>query len=195
MNALAFAAKRLVRPALRSIAFCFSVFLISTMTMVKSAHASGTVTTAPLWCSHEYNPASCIYSTKEEACYAAAADNPMYQYNPFVQYSGGWFVGYSCYGHPAAYPNDHYWAQSLGWLVTKASCPLNSQPTGSTTCTCNNNYVPDSTATSCVSANNCPANMSGSPCACNAGFVLNPYGPGCVVEQFTLSDPQNQSAP
>ena len=106
---------------------------------------------------------------------------------------GGWFVGYSCYSHPAAYPNDHYWAQSLGWLVTKASCPLNSQPTGSTTCTCNNNYVPDSTATSCVPANNCPANMSGSPCACNAGFVLNPYGAGCVVEQFTLSDPQNQT--
>ena len=64
------------------------------------------------------------------------------------------------------------------------ACPANS--TGTTTCTCNTGYVPDSTGTSCVSANNCPANMSGSPCACNAGFVPNASG-SCDAEVLTIT--------
>ena len=40
--------------------------------------------------------------------------------------------------------------------------------------------------------------MSGSPCVCNAGFVPNPNGAGCVQEQYTLSvlqDPQPDVEP
>ncbi len=76
-------------------------------------------------------------------------------------------------------------------ISTNLACPANSQPNG-TTCTCNDNFMPDATETSCVPINSCPANMSGSPCTCNPGTVPSSSGEGCVAEQFTLSDPQNQ---
>ena len=158
------------------------------MTMVKPVHASGTVaSTAPMWCANEYDPASCIYPTKEDACRAAIGNRSDYYYGFVYYFPGGEMVGYACYGYATSQPGNGYWAQRFGWLTTKASCPLNSQPTGTTTCTCTDPYMPDPTATSCVPANNCPANMSGSPCACNAGFVLNPYGAGCIQEQYTIS--------
>jgi hypothetical protein len=160
------------------------------MTIVKPAQASGNVyrTSDFLWCSHEINPATCIYPTKEAACAALAATNPAYNYNPFVVWSGGDFTGYSCYGNTASHPNEPYYAQRLGWLIQLGACPSNSASLNTTSCTCNTNFVPDSTGTSCVPANNCPANMTGTPCACIAGgYVLNPNGAGCVLEQYALS--------
>jgi hypothetical protein len=46
MNMPAFAATRFVRPALRSIAVCFSIFLISSMALVSPAQAEGSVSAA-----------------------------------------------------------------------------------------------------------------------------------------------------
>jgi hypothetical protein len=49
-----------------------------------------------------------------------------------------------------------------------------------------------SNTTACPAA--CPANMSGSPCACESGFVPDPSGAaGCVQEQYTLSEPKDQT--
>ena len=160
--------------------------------MVKPAHASGMVAnTAPMWCANEYDPASCIYPTKEDACRVAIGNRTDYYFGAVWYYPGGEMVGYACMGYATIQPENAYYAQRFGWLMTKASCPLNSTPTGST-CTCTDPYVPDTAGTSCVSVNSCPANMSGSPCACNPGTVPNSSGEGCVVEHFTLSDPQNQ---
>jgi len=117
------------------------------MTMGKSAYASGDV--SKLWCSQESNSSTCLYPTKEAACLAKAAGNPYYNYNPFVVYSGGWFVGYTCYAYSADHPNWGY--QSLGWLVQgSTSCPANSTSKSGAFCTCNSGYQPDSTGTSCV---------------------------------------------
>jgi hypothetical protein len=71
-------------------------------------------------------------------------------------------------------------------ISTNLGCPVNSQPNGST-CTCNDNFMPDATATSCVPGNSCPANMSGSPCVCNTDYVPDPNGPGCVYQTLTLT--------
>lgn len=54
--------------------------------------------------------------------------------------------------------------------------------------TCNTGYKLDAAGTSCIPDVACPANMSGSPCACNpGGYVPNPNGAGCVLEQYILS--------
>ena len=182
MDAPAFAAIRFVRAALRSIAFCLLAVAMSLMTMVKPVHASGTVaSTAPMWCANEYDPASCIYPTKEDACRAAIGNRSDYYYGFVYYFPGGEMVGYACYGYATSQPGNGYWAQRFGWLTTKASCPLNSQPTGTTTCTCNDPYVPDSTGTSCVpvpvvtcAAPSVPDGAGG--CACNPPNRINSIG-------------------
>lgn len=52
-------------------------------------------------------------------------------------------------------------------------------------CTCNTGFLPDSTATSCVSA--CPAHASGTPCACDAGYQFDATRTSCIPEQYTIS--------
>lgn len=136
-----------------TLAFYFLAVVIASMAMDKSAHASGDVPRTSLWCSNEYSPATCTYSTEEAACAAMGADNPFYNYNLFiVHFSGNEVTGDACYGHPASSPNDNYWAQRLGWLAQGSACPSNSTPTSATSCTCNDKYQPDATGTSCVPA-------------------------------------------
>ena len=52
MDTPAFDAKDLFSPALRSIVFCFSIIVISLMTMLKPAHATGNVSPVFLSCSN-----------------------------------------------------------------------------------------------------------------------------------------------
>jgi hypothetical protein len=79
-----------------------------------------------------------------------------------------------------------YWGTK--WIVyadyVSRACPAHS--TGAATCTCTDPYVSDTTATSCVAANSCPSGMSGSPCACDTGFVPNSGG-SCDPEVLTIS--------
>lgn len=92
---------------------------------------------------------------------------------------------------PSSGPS-YVWNPDTG-KCTRSMCPdhASSPPGGCgppTSCTCDNNYVPDPTGTSCVAAvAACPSNMSGTPCACNTGYVPNPIGAGCVLEQYTIS--------
>lgn len=83
-------------------------------------------------------------------------------------------------------------------LATPAVCPVTSgglpyvwnYKTGycERSLTCNTGYKLDAAGTSCIPDVACPANMSGSPCACNpGGYVPNPNGAGCVLEQYILS--------
>lgn len=127
--------------------------IVFSIVMVKPAHASGMVAnTAPMWCANEYDPASCIYPTKEDACRVAIGNRTDYYFGAVWYCPGGEMVGYACMGYATSQPENAYYAQRFGWLMTKASCPLNSTPIGST-CTCTDPYVPDTTKTSCVQVN------------------------------------------
>jgi hypothetical protein len=162
MDAPAFDA-RWVRPALRSIAFCFSAIMISSMTMVKPAHASGTLSTPPslqysvswwvTWTNtslgnytYTNTPISCSASSVAglEPCVAAVAGGPVWFYTYDGNYTGG---------NPGGFTDA---------VASHIGCPDHSQPTGST-CTCNDPsplnptaYVPDPTGTSCVPVSTCP---------------------------------------
>ncbi len=174
MAAPASDATGLVRFALHTIALCFSIIVISPMTMVNSAHAEGTVQFLTL------------AQSAVQMCRASVeATGPNYHFLYVNLYKSPNY--YSCYYSVDGmrYPYSFNWNPSV-------TCPLNS--TGTTTCTCNTNFQPDATATSCVYVAACPANMSGSPCACIlGGYVPNPNGAGCIEEQYTLSEPQDQT--
>jgi hypothetical protein len=58
------------------------------------------------------------------------------------------------------------------------ACPANSS--GTVTCTCNDPYVPDPTATSCVVPPACPTHASGTPCVCDSGYQFDATGTSCV---------------
>ncbi len=69
--------------------------------------------------------------------------------------------------------------------VTSVASPCPANASGFTTCTCNTNYTPDPTATSCVSA--CPAHAHGTPCVCDDGYKFDTAGTSCIPEQYTIS--------
>ena len=155
-------ATRFVRPALRSIVFYLSIIMISSMTMVKSVQAAGTVSVSPNYCLISYFSfgSSCGFSSAAAACVAVGAT---------VQSDG------RCKS-----PNGNYYYYTYG----SSGCPANS--TGTTTCTCTDPYVPDSTRTSCI-PNTCPAHATGTPCACDAGYVFDSAKTSCVPEPYTIS--------
>ena len=185
----------------RSTSLTFALYslgiMISCMTMLNSANAVGTVApSAPLWCSNPSFSSTCVYPTKEEACIALIGNRTDVYYGFLYYYPGGEAPGWTCWAYNATYSGNLTYAGRFGWIGSMAVCPANS--TGTTTCTCNAGFEPDSTATSCVAENSCPANMSGSPCACNAGYELGPSGAGCTLAQYTLSlttDPPDEVAP
>ena len=166
MNASAFAATRFVRTALRSIAFCFSIFLISTMMMVKPAHASGVVSSNQNWATSLSGiGAFCLLPSLSAsvACYAQFATQ-----NPNTYYVDGYChtpistvltsattanYTFSQASYPDCGGQPH--SQTKFFQVISTACPLHSTPNG-TTCTCNDGYAPDSTATSCVPVSTCP---------------------------------------
>jgi hypothetical protein len=145
MDAPAFDA-RWVRPALRFIAFCFSVVLISTMTMVKPAHASGTVASI-----NTYFAASSGFGFYRYAATPAAAcgDGGTQVTGPVVTQisSSQWQCTYTYVNTGTSWDGTNF----LMWVYyVSPACPVNS--TGTVTCTCTDPYVPDSMGTSCVPA-------------------------------------------
>jgi D-alanyl-D-alanine dipeptidase len=151
MDAPAFDA-RFVRPALRSIVFCLTVFLISSMMTVKPAHASGTVASI-----NTYFVAGSGFGGYINAATPAAAcgDGGSQVTGPVVTQiiSSQWQCTYTyrCdVGLPPSYCGTPYIIYA--YYISPA-CPVNS--TGTVTCTCNDPYVPDSTGTSCVPASTC----------------------------------------
>lgn len=141
----------------------------------KSAHAAGNVATVFVSCSNYLFQNA--HSGYEQGGYTSAAA--------------------ACGGNLGAYAgNGNYYCGSSTehralCMAAVYSCPANS--TGSSTCTCTDPYVSDEPLhTSCVLPV-CPANMSGSPCACKTDFVPNPNGAGCVEEQYIVSEPQGQT--
>ena len=180
MDTPAFDAKDLFSPALRSIVFCFSIIVISLMTMLKPAHASGTLSTPPSlqysvswwvtstavsfgYYTYTSTPISCSASSIAglEPCVAAVAGGPVGFYTYDGNYTGG---------NPGGFTDA---------VASHIGCPANS--TGTVTCTCNDPYMPDSTATSCVpvpvvtcAAPSVPDGAGG--CACNPPNRINSIG-------------------
>lgn len=199
MYTLAFDAKRLIRPALRTIVSCFLIIVIPLMTMVKIAHASGTITTVAVpavatyrWmddrgASHSPNgTATGYWLNPAEAC--VAGFSAMFGVDKSPDQYGYWWHFYGNYFDPAtgrckawgilhgdgyttspflftdypgldrgmACPNGHTIAQlgstGLIWgpVLCNPPCPANSTRSTSTTCTCNTDFKPDLSATSCV---------------------------------------------
>ncbi|MFZ5523586.1 MAG: hypothetical protein ACOY9D_05825 [Pseudomonadota bacterium] len=198
MDAHALYAKRFVRPALLTIALYVLVIVISSMTMAKPANATGSVTPTIgtyAFCSSHPCANYCDYGNlgttlaKIESCLVASY--------PGVVLGAVVLPTPTSNSGSIALGGTYSGSQPIWLKRGPTSCPANSTGNSSynpTSCTCNDPYQPDATGTSCVLANSCPANMSGSPCACIlGGYVPNPNGAGCVEEQYTLSEPQDQT--
>ena len=155
------------------------------MTMVKPAHASGTV--IPVL--NRYIVTGNGFANYANLTDISQACFPMGGVTPDITLDspGRWKCSYP-------YPNGTFWIAYVTYIGPV--CPAYS--TGTTTCTCTDPYVPDSSGTICVAENSCPQNMSGSPCACNAGYELNPSGAGCSLVEYALTlstDPLDKVAP
>jgi len=157
------------------------------MAMVKPANASGSVSTFIVYSMTVWG-VTC--TSADLAVFAACVTSVE---NANGQQGGCWVPPGSGREFCAFVGSEPGWAYPPTSLV----CPANSTgtpATNPTTCTCSDPYVPDSTGTSCVLANYCPANMSGSPCACiPGGYVFISDEAGCVQEQFTISEPKDQT--
>ena len=164
--------------------------------MLKPAHASGTLSTPPSlqysvswwvtstavsfgYYTYTSTPISCSASSIAglEPCVAAVAGGPVGFYTYDGNYTGG---------NPGGFTDA---------VASHIGCPANS--TGTVTCTCNDPYMPDSTATSCVpvpvvtcAAPSVPDGAGG--CACNPPNRINSIGEctACPVDPLTkLTDP------
>ncbi len=217
MNAPAFNATIFVRPALLSPILYISIIMISLMTIINPAYASGIVSSSVLyWGGGNNSGYNCTGMTSLGAVQGCElAKRQKWLADDVTQYSAWNFINIpSCPGPvlndfgPTGSYVDHFaityfrinynnawtmWcAQQLGstdfYIFTQPSCPANS--TGTTTCTCTDPYVPDPTATSCVLPA-CPAHASrASPsasCACDAGYKFDAAGTSCIPETFTIA--------
>ena len=171
MDALAFDVKRFVQLALRSIVFCFTIIVISSMAMVKPAHASGSVapTYQIVW------PWNTLTGQASCDTYVANA-GPLYGNEQFTYTS---LTSATCYWQLLSYG---WWYGGNIYGVNTPTCPgnstLNATASGNT-CNCNTGYQPDPTATSCVLPE-CPVHASGTPCACDTGYKFDAAGTSCV---------------
>ena len=171
MDAPAFDTKRLVRPALRIIALYLSIIVIASMTTVKPAYASGTVSTLNTYFAAGSGFGNYINAaTPAEAC-DRFAKSPQVTGPVVTQISSSqWQCTYTYVDNGTNF---------LMWVFyVSPACPANSS--GTVTCTCTDPYVPDSTRTSCVVPPACPAHASGTPCACEAGYQLDAAGTSCI---------------
>jgi len=165
MNTLAFDAKRFVRVVLRSIIFYSSIIVIA-MTTVEISHAAGVVPTGysaswPPGATYGIPPhswsvggATALYSSTSGVCTDPAIVtylNAYWSYTPIQNiYVVGTAFPFSCHADFWDIGGHLYHATDYaGAYVTYNNfCPDNS--TGTTTCICNDTYVPDATQTSCV---------------------------------------------
>ena len=181
----AFDAKRFVRAALQFFVFCFLVVLISSMAMVKPAHASGTVASI-----NTYFVAGSGFGFYRYAATPAVAcgDGGSQVTGPVVTQisSSQWQCTYTYVDNGTNF---------LMWVFyVSPACPANSS--GTVTCTCTDPYVPDSTRTSCVVPPACPAHASGTPCVCDAGYQFDATRTSCstcpITTPLTPLDPAVQ---
>jgi hypothetical protein len=151
MDMPAFDTKRFVWPALRSIAFCFSVVVIALMMTVKPAHASGTVASINTYFAASSGFGNYVNAaTPAEAC-DHVAKSPQVTGPVVTQISSSqWQCTYTYVNTGTSWDGTNF----LMWVYyVSPACPVNS--TGTVTCTCTDPYVPDSTGTSCVPASTC----------------------------------------
>jgi hypothetical protein len=165
MDAPAFDATRFIRLALRSIVFCSSIIVISSMSMLKLVYAVGVVSPSPspslnycLWSSiNPFARPTCGFATADAACAVVGLT---------AQANG------SC-------PGGYYY-----WTVTSTFiCPANTTTT-TPPCICTDPYVPDEPLhTSCVLPA-CPDHASrtspGAACTCEANYQFDATGTSCV---------------
>jgi hypothetical protein len=191
MDAPAFDA-RFVRPALRSIAFCFSVVLISTMTMVKPAHASGTVASINTYFAASSGFGNYVNAaTPAEAC-DHFAKSPQVTGPVVTQISSSqWQCTYTYVNTGTSWDGTNF----LMWVFyVSPACPANSS--GTVTCTCNINYTPDPTGTSCVPVSTCPVKPLTTPPFSDACSTSLERGHGVDVNNKcgTLREPDMAAA-
>lgn len=163
-----------ISSVLRTIALYLLVIVIASVTMVKSANASGTVSYATLasagpctdipWPSGDtkfYTLVSCV-----EAGTGAV--------NGYVNWVSNQCAGCDIY---ADTPCTSGYCFADFPITTRSGCPINSTLTGTNTCTCDTNFNPNLTATNCLAANapNPPKNA----------------GPSCQKQQYACTNPVN----
>jgi hypothetical protein len=160
MAAPAFDATGFVRFALHTIALYFLMIVIAMMGMVKPAHAKGIVTKPPgtnflaTTSFVVYNPPATIAggNAAKHACdYRFTTHNAFGACMLSQTAEGAYYAPVQSAIHGAVYtyklPNHGQYKFNYTWN-NASICPVNS--TGSTTCTCNDGYESDPTATSCV---------------------------------------------
>lgn len=175
MDTPAFAARSFARPALHAAALYISIIMISMMTMDRPAHATGNIP-ASISCSsytfvNSQSRGEVVFSVPGFPTPGAAC-----------AYSGNGYTGYPL---GSAFANGSYsCVPSYLWAVCASpvySCPVNSS--GTSTCTCTDPYVPDTTQTSCVLPA-CPDHASrtipGAACTCDANYQFDATGTSCV---------------
>lgn len=213
-----FYARSFVRPALQSTALYLLVIVIAMMAMVKPAQASGSVQvvypipaiTSPLgW------GTACFEMNGQGLCGVKTAGAACSYWNGQYGWTFNWtgqVIALSCdmwncpmtrdgktYNFtlelvtPAVCPASYVWDPVTG-KCTRSMCPANatgvSQCGQITSCTCDDNYVPDPTGTSCVPAISCPAPSTSDGaggCACNPPNRINSKGvcDACPVDPLS----------
>lgn len=181
--------KKLDWPALQSVALCFLVIAVSMMSMVKSAHASGTVTPGSL-----ASTGNCINIPVVNANYDAflacvVADKGAVSAGiNWVGQCGGCDV-YVVFADK--YTGHCPWTNGclIGYSITYSiGCPAHSLTSGNS-CTCINPYEPDASGKICIIPA-CPLhakrNPPDAPCACEPGYEFDAAGTGCVSKQYIL---------
>jgi len=180
MDAPAFAATRLVRPALLTIAVHFLLFAISLMAMVKPANASGSVSTYTVYSMTVWG-VTC--TSADLAAFAACVTSVE---NANGQQGGCW----------VPIPGREFCAfvgSEPGWAYPPTSlvCPAHSTgtpATNPTSCTCNDKYQPDPFHVGC-------AQVPDVTCTVNNVNVnkLNPLNPAVQPYEDGLIDMANET--
>lgn len=209
MDTPAFDATRFLRSVSLSIALYLSIIMIAMMTIIKPAHASGTVA-KPSGTNYIYvgsgstggdgtQPTIAQVVAETLVCNGLYTDvnamSPCLIAATGYAYQSGWYwAGWWALHLSSTSPNSIALGAVFGGV---AACPANSADTTTTTCTCNAGYVPDPTGTSCVPPV-CPAHSSGTPCVCDAGYEFDATGTRCDLVQYTLTlktDPPEKIEP
>ena len=207
MEAPAFHATRFVWPVLLPIAFYFSIIVLASLAMVTLAQATDPPTAPPVSGQLTYygtiSGYLCYYpgapiGPDEAAVALATAQSAGYPTNGFSKQGSGFYDG----KHFSWYRENPQtiFPSGLALAVEQYVCPdgsrnasppayncggmPNARNNPNECCPCGYNY--DTAQGMCVLSNTaacpaaCPANMSGSPCACNVGFVPDSTATSCV---------------
>lgn len=165
--------KKLVRPALLSIALYLLVIAILSMTMVKPAQANGSVpviilprggATQPFWANGGVNGSStCGIDTTidgvgkkcEDAYNSISRGWGLGQTYTYTGYTLSNIIGYNSYGlatllYTISTSTATSINQALNSVYLEPLCPHSSTFDGSALCNCDAGYMPNPSATSCV---------------------------------------------